>query len=105
MLRESLSHATPAALTDGALHLAVNGALHLEGLDRSKSVVADAVSEVTGHKVRVVLEVSAAAPRAPEPEAARLDPTSDKEQRLRLYRSKDQALDTAADLLDLELTE
>jgi len=103
MLRESLAHATPARLADGALHLAVEGAVHLEGLDRGKSAIAEAVAEATGQKVRVVLGSELAAPGVDEP--ARLDPRSDRAERLRTYRGKDPALDTAAELLDLELTE
>jgi DNA polymerase-3 subunit gamma/tau len=104
VVRESLAHATPVRVADGALHLAVSDAGHLDGLDRARSVIAEAVADATGHKVRVVLESAAArVPAAVEPE--RLDQQGDRAERLRTYRGKDQALDTAAELLDLELTE
>jgi hypothetical protein len=34
-----------------------------------------------------------------------MDKQGDRQERLQVYRSKDQALDTAAELLDLELTD
>jgi len=105
MLSESLAHAAPATLLDGVLQISVDGAMHLEGLDRNRSLMAEAVAAVTGHTIRIELAPPVATERAREPETARLDPRSDRDERLRLYRAKDKALDTAADLLDLELTE
>jgi hypothetical protein len=42
---------------------------------------------------------------AQQAEPRRLNQKGDRQERLQVYRSKDQALDTAADLLDLELTD
>ena len=105
MLSESLAHAAPATLLDGVLQISVDGAMHLEGLGRNRSLMAEAVAAVTGHTIRIELAPPVATERTREPETARLDPRSDRDERLRLYRAKDKALDTAADLLDLELTE
>jgi hypothetical protein len=61
---------------------------------------------VVGRSLQLVLREGAGADRPEdEPEPKRLDDTSDREERLRLYRRKDPALDAAADALDLELLE
>ncbi|MSR05918.1 MAG: DNA polymerase III subunit gamma/tau [Gemmatimonadetes bacterium] len=105
MLREALAHAAPAALADDTLHLAVDGMGDVDGLDQRRPVIAEAVAQVTGRKLRITIGAAAGAAPVAAPEPVRLDPKGDRDERLRLYRAKDKSLDTAADLLDLELTE
>jgi hypothetical protein len=53
----------------------------------------------------VVFQAAGGGGAAPAAEPVRLDPRSDRDERLRSYRAKDPALNQAAELLDLELTE
>jgi len=107
LVRESLAHARPVALDGDELILEVDEtAGHREGLERSRAAIARAILTVVGRSLQLVLrEGSAADSQGDEPEPKRLDDTSDREERLRLYRRKDPALDAAADALDLELLE
>ena len=81
--------------------------VHLDGLERSRGVVADAIGSVMGTIVQVVYQTvgrggsDAVTPAEPE----RMDRNRDREERLRTYRSKDAALDAMAEALDLELLE
>ena len=107
LVREALTHATPAAVEADLVTLDVeDSAVHLEGLERSRGIVEEAIGSVMGAKVRVQYRPAArpAAERTRE-EPKRLDRESDRQERLRVYRSKDAALDAVADALDLELLE
>jgi DNA polymerase III gamma/tau subunit len=107
LVRESLLHARPVALDGDELTLEVDEAVgHREGLERSRSAIAKAILTVVGRSMQLVFrEGQASSGSDDEPEAKRLDDTSDREERLRLYRRADAALDAAADALDLELLE
>jgi hypothetical protein len=67
--------------------------------------VADAIAELWGQRIQVALRTNLGDVPAQPPEPQRLDRRGDAQERLQVYRSKDQALDTAAELLDLELTD
>ena len=107
VVQEALSHVEPVAVDEDCVVLALSdGETHLEGLERSRKAIVSAIESVTGHRVTLAFRASesVAAPReASEPR--RLDEEGDREERLKLYRSKDPALDAAADALDLELLE
>jgi len=105
VLREALGRATPSSLGDGSLTLEVANQVDLEGLERGRSAVADAIAEIWGQRIQVVLRTNLADVTALPAEPQRLDRRGDAQERLQVYRSKDQALDTAAELLDLELTD
>lgn len=106
LARESLAHARPVSLTGEELTLEVDEAAgHREGLERSRTAIAKAVQSVTGWSVRLVFREGASSEPVGQPDVKRLDDTSDREERLRLYRRKDPSLDAAADALDLELLE
>ncbi len=105
MAREALDHAEPVALHEGAVVLEVaDRGVHLEGLERSRELIAEALSEVLGHTVSVVLRPPGGDDQPPEG-PRRLDEEANRAERLRQYRAKDEALDAVADALDLELLE
>ena len=108
ILREALTHARPLEVGEGRVVLGVSpeDELHLEGLSRGTGAIAEAIEAATGYAVRVTVQVAepgVEGPTAPPPR--RLDPASDKVERLKAYRQKDQTLDAVADVLDLELLE
>jgi DNA polymerase-3 subunit gamma/tau len=105
ILREALGRSSLVSLADGALTLDVANPIDLEGLERARSVIADAIAETCGQRIQVVLHARGQEIAPPASGSQRLDQKGDRQQRLQVYRSKDQALDTAADLLDLELTD
>ncbi len=108
MLAAALEHTQPAAVADGTLTLAVaESDVHAEGLERGRPVLEDAAAECFGAPIHVAFAPAPGpagagpAPEAPAPK--RLDTQSDRVERLRAYRQRDQALDALADPLDLEL--
>ncbi len=105
LVREALSHAAPAAVEGGQVTLEVSDCeVHLEGLERSRDLVVEAIGEVTGKRAQVVYR-PAAGEVAPQNNARRLDRGADRDERLKAYRAKDASLDALADALDLELLE
>jgi hypothetical protein len=109
-VRESLAQARPVAVEGDRVVLDVShGEAHLEGLERTRRAIQDAIEAVTGHRVQLTFR-SADETDAPDAEPAENGPTrlhdaADRVERFRGYRSKDPALDAAADVLDLELLE
>ena len=109
MLREALARSTPVLGGDGTVILEFpDGDVHRQGVEQGRTAVEGAISQVMGVVARLVVRSPAAGPdraEAREPQTRRLDQQSDRDERLRLYRAKDPALDAAADALGLELTE
>ncbi len=107
MVREALTHASPSSFENGMLTLVVSeSSVHLEGLELNKEFVARTISAVMGGPVQVAYQSVTQDGEAPRPpEAQRLNRDSDRDERLRVYRGKDPALDAVADALDLELLE
>jgi hypothetical protein len=108
MVREALTHAKLDEVRGEVVTLTVaDSEVHLDGLERTRDIVADAIGSVMGTTVQVVYqavgrgETDAVAPAEPK----RMDRNRDREERLRAYRSKDAALDAMAEALDLELLE
>jgi hypothetical protein len=78
--------------------------LFTERLQAQASVVEEVLQQVTGRSLR--LRVTQSAPGDGPPPASRtLSEASMKADRLRGFRAKDPALDTAADALDLEIVD
>jgi DNA polymerase-3 subunit gamma/tau len=107
VVQEALSHVKPMSVDGDRVTLALtNGETHLEGLERSRKTITTAIESVTGHHVSLTFQATDTGPAPREvSEPRRLDEEGDREERLRLYRSKDPALDAAAEALDLELLE
>ncbi len=108
MLGEALGHAEPTSVSGDEVTLRVaDSDVHLEGLRKNRRAIEAAISQILGIAARVVLTAggadSAGSPPPPPPPPARRDQASDRAERLRSYRTKDQALDAVAETLDLEL--
>jgi DNA polymerase-3 subunit gamma/tau len=103
MLREALAHATPAVEGE-ALALDVSGSdVHLQGLENGRKAIEAAVRGVIGAALNVVVRPAGPAAPGGGGEPRRLNRDLEREERLQRYRSKDAALDAAAEALDLEL--
>ena len=107
VVQEALSHVEPVSVEGDCVTLALSsGETHLEGLERSRKAIASAIESVTGHHVSLAFRLPDSTPVPSESsEPRRLNEDRDREERLRVYRSKDPALDAAVDALDLELLE
>jgi hypothetical protein len=105
-LGEALSGAAPGPLEGSTLPLvlAESNPLFAERIQAEARAVEEAVQRHTGQAVRIRVSVvqdegaSASRPRAITESSLRAD-------RLRGFRAKDPALDTAADALDLEIVD
>ncbi|MFL5493342.1 MAG: DNA polymerase III subunit gamma/tau [Gemmatimonadales bacterium] len=105
-LGEALAHATPLALDPTWVTLAFTepNQLFTERLQAQAAVVEEVLRQVTGRSLR--LRVTQSPPGdGPAPAPRTLSEASMKADRLRGFRAKDPALDTAADALDLEIVD
>jgi hypothetical protein len=105
-LGEALAGTTPLALDPTWLTVSLTepNQLFIERLQAQAGVVEEVLQRVTGQSHR--LRVSAAPPGdIPAPAPRSLSEASIKADRLRGFRAKDPALDTAADALDLEIVD
>jgi DNA polymerase-3 subunit gamma/tau len=105
-LGEALADTTPGALEGSTLPvlLAESNPLFAERIQAEAAAVEDVVRRHTGQAVRIrvtVAEGQGAAQARPRP----LTESSLRADRLRSFRAKDPALDTAADALDLEIVD
>jgi hypothetical protein len=106
-LGEALAGTTPGTVEGStlALVLAESNPLFAERIQAEAPAVEDAVRRHTGQALRIRVtiaegqeEAATARPRAGTDSSLRAD-------RLRSFRAKDPALDTAADALDLEIVD
>jgi DNA polymerase-3 subunit gamma/tau len=105
-LGEALAAGEPAALELPWLTVTLTepNPLFAERLQEESAKVEEVLSRSLGQPVR--LRVSAGAPGEPVPaRSRRISDSSLKAERLREFRAKDPALDTAADALDLEIVD
>jgi len=107
MLREALCHAEPAEAAHDSVVLEVSESeVHLEGLERSRHKVEEAISEVLGvGRVRVRYRSDSVSARENSGAPRRLDRNAEQQERLRHHRERNPALDAIADALDLEVIE
>jgi hypothetical protein len=102
----ALEHAVPAGVEGTAVTLGVSESdVHLEGLERNRAEVEKGLAAVFGIRLSVTYRPAGGTADAASgaPESKRLDQQSDRGERLKAYRAKDQALDAMAEALDLEL--
>jgi hypothetical protein len=106
-LGEALAGTTPGTVEGSTLPLvlAESNPLFAERIQAEALAVEDAVRRHTGQALRILVavaenqeEAATARPRAVTESSLRAD-------RLRAFRAKDPALDTAADALDLEIVD
>jgi hypothetical protein len=104
-LGEALGAARPVAVDPPEVKVAISdgSSMHAEALARQREALEGLIREAVGRPVRVVvLESSASsAPAAPR----RLSDAEARAERLKVLRSRDPALETAAEVLDLEVLE
>jgi len=109
LVAAALEHAAPAAVEGSEVRLLISDSdVHSEGLERSRGEVEAGLRAVFGADLKVRYTApptgsqgAAGAERDVPPQ--RLDQRTDRGERLRAYRAKDQALDAMAEGLDLEL--
>jgi DNA polymerase-3 subunit gamma/tau len=105
-LGELLASVEPAELVLPWLNVVMRepNQLFAERLEQEATKVEEILSRSLGQPVRLRVTL-AAPPDGPPPAKQRLSDASIKADRLREFRSKDPALDTAADALDLEIVD
>jgi hypothetical protein len=108
LVAAALEHATPATVEGSEVRLLISDSdVHTEGLERSRGEVEGGLRAVFGAALRVRYipatgpEEAGAGDRSTG--SQRLDQRTDRGERLKAYRAKDQALDAMAEALDLEL--
>ncbi|MGH7580393.1 MAG: hypothetical protein ACREM9_09505, partial [Gemmatimonadales bacterium] len=104
-LGEALAATTPGEVEDGSLPLvlAESNPLFAERIQAESRTVEDVVQRHTGQTVRI--RVAVVEGQAAEPKPRVMTESSLRADRLRSFRAKDPALDTAADALDLEIVD
>jgi DNA polymerase-3 subunit gamma/tau len=106
-LGEALAAGEPAALESPWLTVAMTqpNPLFAERLQQEAVKVEAVLSRSLGQPVRLRVTSGSAAESTPATKSRRISETSLKAERLREFRAKDPALDTAADALDLEIVD
>jgi DNA polymerase-3 subunit gamma/tau len=105
-LGEALAGTSPGAIEEGTLPLvlAESNPLFAERIQAEATSVEEVVRRHTGQAVRLLVRVAPEA-AAPAPKPRPPTESSLRADRLRSFRAKDPALDTAADALDLEIVD
>jgi hypothetical protein len=105
-LGEAFSVAEPVSLELPYLNLAMRepNPLFTERLQQEAAKVEEVLTRSMGQPVRLRVSAGSASPGS-EAKPKRLSESSLKAERLREFRSRDPALDTAADALDLEIVD
>jgi DNA polymerase-3 subunit gamma/tau len=104
-LGEALAGTSPGPVEGSSLPLvlAESNPLFAESIQAQASVVEDVVQRHTGQALRI--RVTVAEGEEASPKARPITESSLRADRLRSFRAKDPALDTAADALDLEIVD
>ncbi len=106
-LGELLASVEPVALVLPYLNVALRepNQLFAERLEQEASKVEEILTRSLGQPIRLRLVANPDQPAAPQARPRRMSDSSIKADRLREFRAKDPALDTAADALDLEIVD
>jgi len=107
-LGEALAATSPSGLDAPwlTLSLAEPNPLFAERLQAQAQAVEEILSRVSGQPLRLrITESQAAEGSPPQPKPRRMTEASIKADRLKAFRTRDPALDTAADALDLEIVD
>lgn len=107
MLGQALTHATPQRVDAGTVGLTFgpDSALFHDGASRQLATIETILGAALGVAIKVRIQGAQAVPVAPERKAKRLSVEEVRNERLNQLRSKDPALDAAANALDLELVD
>jgi hypothetical protein len=106
-LGELLAAVDPTELALPYLNVALRepNQLFAERLEQEAAKVEEILTRSLGQPVRLRLVASPPSEATPQPRPRRISDSSIKADRLREFRAKDPALDTAADALDLEIVD
>jgi hypothetical protein len=106
-LGEALGGTAPTAVEPPWLtvELAEPNPLFAERLQTQAAEVEEILRRATGAELRLRVTEGGKGPGGPPPAPHRMTEESIKADRLRTFRAKDPALDTAADALDLEIVD
>ncbi len=104
---EALTHATPQQVAPGAivLEFGPDSALFHDGVARQLATLETIVTAALGVPTKVTVKGPEAVPATAERKSKRLTAEDARNLRLTQLRSKDPALDAAANALDLELVD
>ncbi|HWB41548.1 MAG TPA: DNA polymerase III subunit gamma/tau [Gemmatimonadales bacterium] len=104
-LGEALAATTPGEVESGSLPLTLgeSNPLFAERIQAQAKAVEEVVQRHTGQAVRIRVALAEGQPAEAKPRA--MTESSVRADRLRAFRAKDPALDTAADALDLEIVD
>ncbi len=107
LLGQALAHATAEFGAPGTviLRFGPDSALFQEGATRQQGTIETILSAALGAAIVVRLAALAPAPTAPVKASKRLSASEERGERLAQLRSRDPALDAAANALDLELVD
>ena len=107
MLGQALGHAAASVGEPGivALGFGPDSALFHDGVARQQATVETILTATLGSPVRIRLQGAAPPAAAPDRQSKRLSMEQLRDERLAQLRSKDPALDAAANALDLELVD
>ncbi len=107
ILGEALAAAKPGTAEGGSLPLvlAESNPIFAEAIQAKAAAIEDTIRRHTGQSLRIRVTVAEAEAGAPVPKPRPLTESSLRADRLRSFRAKDPALDTAADALDLEIVD
>jgi len=106
-LGELLASVEPVGLVLPHLNVALSepNQLFAERLEQEASKVEEILTRSLGQPIRLRLVANPDQVEVPQPRPRRMSDSSIKADRLREFRAKDPALDTAADALDLEIVD
>src|SRR3954470_1640041 len=106
-LGELLASVEPVGLVLPYLNVALSepNQLFAERLEQEASKVEEILTRSLGQPIRLRLVANPDQVEVPQPKPRRMSDSSIKADRLREFRAKDPALDTAADALDLEIVD
>jgi hypothetical protein len=106
-LGEALAATQPVSLEPPWLTVVMGepNPLFADSLQEQAGKVEEVLSRSLGQQVRLRVTTAEVAPAAAGVKPRRMSESSLKAERLREFRSKDPALDTAADALDLEIVD
>lgn len=107
LLAQALDHATPRLQEPGkvVLQFGPDSAVFQEGVERQLATVETILSARMGTTMTVKLEQGATGNAPAQPRGKRLSAEDLRADRLKELRTRDPALDAAADSLDLELVD
>jgi hypothetical protein len=108
ILEESIRATRVVGLVDEVLELEVRGGGgYLEGLERKRTIIEEAISGVLGRATRVALRGEEPGSRGSKTAGSSKRQTVDDDRvaRMQAYRAQDPALNDMVEALDLELTE